>query len=393
MLKRDEITKYYVFKFLTGLNLAEAIFILFILSLGLNYTQLLITQSVFAVTVLVFQMPSGALSDLWSRKRIISLGAFIGILANLVYSFSTGFYQIIIGEILFGIAVAFAFTTLSSFAYDTILENKKESVSKKIFSKGTSYMLFGSMIGPFLGGLIANQFGLRMGMFMNTITWVFLFLFSLWLKEPLVKREKGLGYFKQIKMSYDICRKNTLLVYLIINFVVIALCSWLVHDLIQPHFQSIEISVWSIGLVFAGANLLSAITSNFADDLERKVGIRKSILFSSVLVISGTVIVGLFQVPLVVVMGFFLTRVFTRFREPLFNDYFNKLVGSDKRATVLSFANSLYWALFAIFGVLIGFFVDKFGLSRIFLSFSVIMALVVLLTRVNEEDENKLNGK
>ncbi|MBL7169500.1 MAG: MFS transporter [Candidatus Aenigmarchaeota archaeon] len=392
MRKKDDITKYYIFRFLTGINFAEAIFVLFLLSLQLNYTQFLITQSVFALTVLISQVPAGALSDLRSRKGVIKFGTFVGIIASLVMATSNGFYQVILAEVLFGVAIAFSFGTIGSFAYDTMIENKKESMSKKIFSRGTSYMLIGGMIGPLIGGLVANQFGLRMGMFTNIAAWTLMFLFSFSLKEPIVKRKKEANYFQQIKISYNICRKNTLLVYLIVNFVVIALCSWLIHDLIQPRFQEIEVSVWSIGLIFAGVNFSSAIISNFADDLERRIGIKKSILFSSILIILGTIIVGLFEVPSIVIAGFFLTRVFLRFREPLFTDYFNKLVGSDKRATVISFANFLYWFLFAIFGVVIGFFVDRFGLATIFLSFSVIMALVVLLTRISEEDENRLNG-
>ncbi len=392
MWRKDEITKYYIFKFLSGMNFIEAIFILFLLSLGLNYTQVLITQSVFALSIVISQVPSGALSDLWSRKRVISFGCVSGIVANLVYASSTSFYQILIGEILFGIAVAFAFGTLTSFAYDTIIENKKESVSKKIFSKGTSYMLIGGIIAPLIGSLVANIFNLRIAVFTNSIGWVLLFLFSLGLKEPMVKRKKEPNYLRQIKTSFRLVRKNTLLTYLIINGVVIALCSWLIHDLIQPHFQEMGLNVVLIGILFAIGNFLSAIISNFADDLERKIGIKKSILFSSILIILGTVFIGLFEIPLIVVMGFFLTRIFLRFREPLFSDYFNKLVGSDNRATVISFANFLYWSLFALFGVVIGIFVDRFGLVKIFLGFSVIMSIVVLLTKISEEDENKLNN-
>jgi len=392
MWKKDEITKYYIFKFLTGLHFIEGIFILFLLSLELNYSQIMITQSIFALTIVISQVPSGALSDLWSRRKVISFGTFVGLIGSLVYATSNSFYQIILGEILFGISVAFSFSTLTSFAYDTIIENKKESVSKKIFSKGTSYMLTGGIIAPLIGGLIANQFGLRIGMFMNVVGWSLMFLFSLILKEPLIERKKEPNYFKQIKTSFKLLRENSLLIYLIVNAVVIALCSWLIHDLIQPHFQEIGLNLALIGAVFAGGNLLSAIISNFADDLERKVGVRKSIFLSSVMIILGTIFIVLFEIPLIVVIGFFLTRIFLRFREPLFSDYFNKLVGSDKRATVLSFVNSLYWFLFAVFGIVIGFFIDRFGLVNIFLGFSVVMTLVVLITRISEEDENRLNG-
>jgi len=43
MLKIDEIKKYYIFMFLTGVNFIEAIYMLFLLSIGLNYVQILMT--------------------------------------------------------------------------------------------------------------------------------------------------------------------------------------------------------------------------------------------------------------------------------------------------------------------------------------------------------------
>src|SRR4030042_2320408 len=136
MAKKDEITKYYSFKFLTGLHFIEGIFILFLLSIGLDYTQVLVTQSIYALSVLLSQIPSGALSDMWSRKKVISIGTIVGALASLIYATSNGFWGIVLGETLFGIAVAFSFGSLSSFAYDTIIEQEEEKLSKRILSKG-----------------------------------------------------------------------------------------------------------------------------------------------------------------------------------------------------------------------------------------------------------------
>jgi len=60
-----------------------------------------------------------------------------------------------------------------------------------------------------------------------------------------------------------------------------------------------------------------------------------------VLIALGMLMIGLFKLPSIVILGFLMTRTMSRFREPLFSDYFNKLIGSDKRATIISFSDFL----------------------------------------------------
>jgi len=388
-MKINEITQYYIFKFLIGINLIEGIFILFLLSLGLNYTQVLITQSIYALSLIIFQIPAGFLSDTWSRKNVIIIGSLIGIFGSLIYAMATNFYQIIFGEMLFGIAIAFSIGTFSSFAYDTLIELGMESKSKEIFSKGTSYTLLAGAIAPSIGGLVVKIFGIRWGMMTNAFSWFLVFVFSIFIKEPKIKRVHK-NFLKQLKESLSIVRKNRLLITLIINSVIIGVGSWIIHDLMQSHFNNIGFNVFLIGIIFSAGNLFSAIISRYSYFFEKKFGTRFTIIYSSSLITLGSFIVGSSQIPLLLVLGFLIIRMFTHFREPLFENYINQLISSEKRATILSFSGFLYWFLFGLVGLWIGFFIDIFGLQKIFLSFSIIMGIVSLLFNINEKEEKNL---
>ncbi|MEM5793537.1 MAG: MFS transporter [Candidatus Aenigmatarchaeota archaeon] len=387
----NDIDKIYVMKFLMGFTIIEGIFMLFLLSIGLDYTQLLITQGIFSFSVLIFQIPAGILSDLWSRKNVLVIGSLVGIIANTIYANSNNFQQAILGEFLYGIAVAFLVGTFSSFAYDTFISNKFANQTKKFFSKGTFFMLIGGIIGPIFGGIISDRFGLRLAMKSNIIIWASLFVFSLFLKEPSRKKNRvSFDYFNQIKISYNLLKKDKLLRVLIFNGVVISVFSWAIHDLIQPHLQTLDVDLLSIGLIFSISNLLSAIISNFSYLIERKIGPIFSIHVSTALIIFGTLILGLSKIPMLVILGFLVTRVITRYREPLFENYFNKLTPKDKRATIVSFSNFIYWFLFGIFSFFIGFYIDKWGLEKIFLLFSLFMCIVGIMTKLNIDDGGRL---
>ncbi|PIY34804.1 MAG: hypothetical protein COZ04_05825, partial [Candidatus Aenigmarchaeota archaeon CG_4_10_14_3_um_filter_37_21] len=381
MLKIDEIKKYYIFMFLTGVNFIEAIYMLFLLSIGLNYVQILMTQAIFAFIMFLSQIPAGILSDLWSRKKVIILGSFIGIISAFVYANSTSFIQVVIAEALIALAITFAFSTLTPFGYEVIIENKKEHASKKIFSKATSCLLLGGIIGPFVGAYIAGNFGLKMGMLSNVFSWLLIFLVSLTLRNPKAHRAKERNSFNQISSSFKLLKMNPLLIYLIINFTFLNLFSWLTLALIQPYFENIRVGIIYIGIIFSGANLIGAITTNFSDRIEKKFGIRRSVFSSGVLIALGMLMIGLFKLPSIVILGFLMTRTMSRFREPLFSDYFNKLIGSDKRATIISFSGFLYWFFYGVLGLFLGYLIEGFGLGKIFIGFALVSIVVILFTK------------
>lgn len=75
MKLNNVINKYYFYTVLTQLRFTKIVNILFIVqSLGLGLVKFALLQSIFLLSQLVFELPSGILGDLFNKKLIVSAG-------------------------------------------------------------------------------------------------------------------------------------------------------------------------------------------------------------------------------------------------------------------------------------------------------------------------------
>ena len=79
------------------------IIVLFYQENGLSLRDVLTLQAIYSIAIIVLEIPSGYLADVWGRKNTIILGAILGTLGFAVYSFSYGFLGFLIAELILGI--------------------------------------------------------------------------------------------------------------------------------------------------------------------------------------------------------------------------------------------------------------------------------------------------
>ena len=87
----SNITKYYWYKILTSPFLLGPILAIFLLSRGLSLFEVFMLQAVFAIIQIVFEIPTGAFSDLLGRKKAMILSSSIFTAAIVIYVFSYSF--------------------------------------------------------------------------------------------------------------------------------------------------------------------------------------------------------------------------------------------------------------------------------------------------------------
>jgi len=378
----DNIKKYYFFRFFIGMAFAEAVFVLFLLENNLNFFQIMITQSFFTLIIIFLQLPSGVLSDLWSRKYTLTIGAVLGILGAITYSLSTTFTGFLIAESFWGGYVAMIFGTHSAFMYDSLKEMKKQKIAKKIFSEGSFYFLLARAITLPIGSLVASLYGLRSAMYLLIIPPSITLLTTLTFKEPRHAKRISKKYIKQIKNGINIIKKNELLLFLILNSVFVGSVVWLGGVLFQPYMQKVGIDVLWFGFIFAGVDLMSAFVCKFAYRIENKLEMIKTIIISGLLPAVGFLIMGILFNPFIAVLSIGIINISMRFREPVFSDYFNRIIDSKERATISSIQGLMFHVIYTILGLLVGYLSDLVGLSYVLITLSILTFFTNLIFRV-----------
>lgn len=92
---------------ISAMIISMPIMVPFYHSIGMNQGQIGLSQTMFTLSVLAINIPTGWIADRFSRKMSNAIGDFGCAVALVLYSMTTGFSQVVFCEILFGIALAF----------------------------------------------------------------------------------------------------------------------------------------------------------------------------------------------------------------------------------------------------------------------------------------------
>jgi len=121
------ITKYYLISFFSGLNFFSPFFVIFLNSIKLSPLQITIAIISAQISQFVFELPTGAIADRFSRKLSVLLGSVMFLIALLFFLFADCFLMIVIGEIFCGIALSLNSGAFDALVYDNMKHFKIEN--------------------------------------------------------------------------------------------------------------------------------------------------------------------------------------------------------------------------------------------------------------------------
>ncbi|OGS35588.1 MAG: hypothetical protein A2293_07630 [Elusimicrobia bacterium RIFOXYB2_FULL_49_7] len=347
------------YKFLGDFLIIAPIIVPFYQANGLNATQILVVQAAFSLCMLLFEVPSGYLSDSWGRRKTLMLGAACFPLGMLFYSLSASFWGFILAESILAFAYSMRSGTDSAILYDTLKQMGRQDAYKKHEGRVASFERLGTALAALIGGF-AVLWSLRLPFYLNIGTGVLLFVFASMLVEPTRTVREAENPWKDIVriMKYALTDRRIFAVMLYASMVlttgVISLWGYFLH------MGKTNVPLFWYGIFFTVLQLSSALGARVAHRIERIAGERVSI-FLLYVIPAVFLLVGSISSPYVVALAF-LHAFLWGMSTPLFLDMLNRSINSDMRATVLSVSGMLGRFTYVIVGPLFGLLVDKVSL-------------------------------
>ena len=206
----SNIWKSYLFVFFKEALLFSAVLIpFFTIWGGISFSQVMILQAIFTLSIFILEIPTGAISDRFSRKLSLMIGSLISIVGFLVYASYPSFWVFASGEFILAVGFSLFSGADRALLYDSLKKAKKEKQSKKIFGRLGTFSLIGIMFGSIVGSVVAKYLGLRATMLLSSIPMVISFFVALSLNEPKSKRKtEDKHYIKDMKQSIKSFRKH-----------------------------------------------------------------------------------------------------------------------------------------------------------------------------------------
>ncbi len=336
---------------------------------GLSMEQIYILQSIFAISTVVLEVPSGYVADLLGRKNsLIAAGIFSGC-GMLILNFSESFYGFILFELLTAISVSLFSGSDVALIYDTLAQLKHKSFSE---SAVLGRKIFSSQIGEtaasLLGGALA-LYSLNLPAKIHAITAWIPFLIALTLYEPPRKKMDKLRHLENLRYIYNsLFRKSRLLTLIVLNLMVYGVSTLLAVWAFQGYWKMIDVPLYYFGYLWAAYNLIVAITGKYAHTAERKLGSVGVIIIIAILPIIGYFGMGYFVFWAGILFGLAF-QVSRGLGQVILRDALNARVTADFRATANSIASLGVRLSFAFLGPLMGFLIDSEGYSITFYCF------------------------
>lgn len=120
---------------------------------GLTPLQLVLVGTTLEISAFVFEVPTGVVADVYSRRLSIIIGYLLMGLGFLVEGFFPAFIPILLAQIIWGLGYTFTSGATQAWITDEIGEES----ANKLFLRATQVGLFASLIGVGLAAFIGSE--------------------------------------------------------------------------------------------------------------------------------------------------------------------------------------------------------------------------------------------
>lgn len=379
MSVQANIWKLYTIKGLMWFMVAMPIIVLFFQDTGLNLQEVMILQGSYSMMVALMEIPSGYLADMVGRRKTLILGTIFCFLGFSLFSFSFGFWEFLLAEILLGIGNSFISGSDSALLYDSLLESNKTEEYTRIEGKTYSIGNFSEAAAGILGGFLAEM-SLRYPWYVQACIAALAIPFAISLVEPSIHQENKLE--RSFKAILQVVRytlvENKLLKWFTLFSAITGVATLSMAWFAQPFFKEVDVPLKWFGFLWAALNFSVGISSYHAHRFEARWSKNTILLF-----VGSSLALGfIFLANSVYTWGIgwiFFIYLVRGIATPVLRNYINEITSSEIRATVLSVRSFIIRASFALTAPLLGWMADLYSLSQSFVFLGIMVGAISLL--------------
>jgi MFS family permease len=355
-------------------------------SLGLTMHEVLELQALFGLGIVVLEIPTGYVADLFGRRNSVILG---GLLSGLCFSwlpFAKTYNELALFEVCISLAA-----TLVSGAEDAIVYESIPSISnrRKILGSFQAWSLAGETSAALLAGLLV-AYSFEVVVWAQAIAGWMPFIFALFLIEPPRQKMADANHSKRIIEALShVLIKDRLTRLVFINYVVWGLSTFCIVWLLQEYWTQVGVPITYFGPLWAGLMALSAIVSKGAHWVESSVSPALTLVALAVAPITGYLLMA-YAPPVVGIAAGALFYLARGLSYAVFQDAFNRRIPSSFRATANSLQSLCFRLGFVPIGPLLGTTIDTRGIYAALGGLAVLFilcAVVLLLPLVARIDD------
>lgn len=367
----------YLYKFFSAFDITSAIWVLYLGFKGMTLAQIGLLEGIFHITGFLSEIPTGALADLFGRKKIIIIGRITSLISAIIMLFSNSFMGFAIGFILSAWGYNLNSGSEEALIYDTLKKLDREEEFLKVNGKINLIIEVSQGLAVFIGGILS-----QIDFSISYITAVVIGSISLVLSTRFIevdvirKENQSINIINHLRQSIDIVKNNKRLLNILIFFPLIYTFSAIIYFYGQQLFNDMEYSRISISIIFLFNGIFSSLGAILSSKIYKKYKSLGWIMISiSISVFTIFMGIGKGNLSIVFFLGIgFLTSIL----QPISSNLINSMVESNQRATIISVESMFYSIMMIILFPICGFIGDRVYLELSFIMVGIVGVLICI---------------
>lgn len=388
IFKENELSilwPFYLVVFICSfIYIINPIFIVYLASKGLSYTQVAIILAVWGLSTVLFEIPTGIIADIFGRKFSVLLSLILNVPLLILVPFINSFTHLLVLFILSGIITTFSSGADTAWMVDYIKKHKKPKLIKELFIKRYSIGACAFLLTGIVSYFILKKYSPDILWFFSAFVTFLAFLCYFFIHEDFKKRKLGIkkqfkNAIKIAKISLNYSFKHPVLLYLILAILFGTVSYNFSGVAFQPFKLEVGIPLRWFGLIASAGSALGIVIPFFTKKLVKKVKKEKYYLAIITFIdMIAVLIVYFIFTPFWAILIFLYFWNSSSLQTPVEEAFFQHHVKSKIRATISSLKNmigSLGSSIGVIFG---GIVLDKIGPRLTIVSSALILIPAII---------------
>ncbi len=385
----SNVRRFIAFRAFFNSRFYYPVFTVLFLDYGLTIEQFAILNTVWAFTIVLAEVPSGALADLIGRKQLLVTTSILMILEMALLAFvplgnsSLIFSAFLVNRILSGLAEALASGADEAMAYDTLVAEGDPEDWPRVLDIQMRIRNFFYMFTMTIGAMIYDpvtvngalnwlgfsvelnqQITMRFPVYLTLLLGIFSLATTLGMQDSVSKevqeknkKPKRTGVWRR---TIDVTRitmksggwilKTPMALAVILFGMSLDHCMRMLVTMTSQYYRVIDIPDASFGLIGSGIAMVGLIVPRFARAMVEHFPPLTNLCFLITFALVSLWGLTLFSgyigvVPMAMV---FITMMLTSF---FTSHYLNKITAPEQRATVLSYKGLAFNAAYGFIGI------------------------------------------
>lgn len=374
-----------------GPSFIAATYVTFLIARGLNLFEVNLVNFVFFTTLFLSEIPTGAIADVFGRKRSFVISCFLWAISFGLYPLMEAFAGFAFAEAIGAIGLTFATGAFQAWLKDKLeYHGSAESIGPILAKEqqiGKAAGIVAALIGAFLAGKNDTWPWLAGGsaMAITGLLAAILMKEEYFIKKKMSFKEGWQEIKTVIAKSFRYGRGNSTVKFILLTNFLLLIAVQAPNMQWQPFFGQFLPDKTSFGFIYTGISLAIILGSWLAPRLAKRWPGEKRLMAGTQIAIGSGIILTALAASLPLALTAFLWHEIARGAlKPITDAYLNDNIPSKERATLISFQGMAQHIGGMIGLVASGFLAEKFGIPATWvLSGGTLIIASFLLIRKN----------